>query len=353
MATIRKRTTDSGRTRYQVKIRLRGHPVQIATFRTKTDARRWAQDTESAIRHGRYFKTAEPKRHTIAELIDRYIRDVAPRRPKRREHTSSILRFWRDQLCPYSLAEATPAPIGEIRDGLVQGTTYRGRRRAPATCNRYLQCLGHAFNIAINEWGWAEDNPIRKIKRLPEPRGRERFLSDEERERLLEACRASTDRRIYPLVVTALCTGARAGELLQLRWPHVDFERGLAIFYETKNDDRRAVPLTGPALEVLGEMARVRRVDTNRVFASRMGLPKFPQRAWEEALRAAQIDDFRFHDLRHSAASYLAVSGATLAEIADVLGHKTLAMVKRYSHLTEQHTSEVVARMTRKFSGSA
>ena len=92
-----------------------------------------------------------------------------------------------------------------------------------------------------------------------------------------------------------------------------------------------------------------RRVDTGLVFPSEAGLPKFPQRQWEEALRAAQIEDFRFHDLRHSAASYLAMSGATLAEIAEVLGHKTLAMVKRYSHLTEQHTSMVVARMTAKF----
>ena len=142
-----------------------------------------------------------------------------------------------------------------------------------------------------------------------------------------------------------MSTGARQGELLGLRWPDVDLGRGLAFLHETKNNERRALPITGLAASILRETKRVRRVDTDLVFPSRTGKPKFPQRAWNEALSAAQITDFRFHDLRHSAASYLAMNGATLMEIADVLGHKTLAMVKRYSHLTEQHTSQVVARM--------
>ena len=352
MATIQKRTTETGATRYQVKIRMRGYPPQTATFRAKTDAKRWAQDTESAIRRGRYFQTVEARRHTLADLIDRYTRDVAPRRPRSQDKTSAILRFWHAELGPYTLADVTPALIAEIRDKLSTGKTYRGGKRAPATVNRYLGRLSHAFTIAVKEWGWVESNPVFKVQRLPEPRGRVRFLSDDERSRLLAACRSSSERRLYPLVVTALCTGARAGELLKLRWPHVDLQRGVAVFHQTKNNERRAVPISGPALDSLLDERKIRRVDTDLVFPSKNGLPKFPQKAWEEALRAAEIDDFRFHDLRHSAASYLAMSGATLAEIAEVLGHKTLAMVKRYSHLTEQHTSKVVARMTEKFFGS-
>ena len=352
MATIGKRVTADGKTRYQVKIRLHGHPVQTATFRTKTDAKRWAQDTESSIRHNRYFQVLESRRHTVADLIDRYTRDVGPRRPKGEKKVSSMLRLWREELGPYTLADATPAMIAEVRDKLAAGKTHRGGKRKPATCNRYLGVLSHVFTIAVKEWGWVESNPVFKVQRFPEPRGRVRFLSDDERERLLAVCRASSDQRLYPLIVCALCTGARAGELLKLRWPDVDLQRGVAVFHETKNNERRAVPISGPALDALLERRKIRRVDTDLVFPSKTGLPKFPQRAWEQALEAAEIDDFRFHDLRHSAASYLAMSGATLAEIAEVLGHKTLAMVKRYSYLTEQHTSRVVARMTRRFFGS-
>ena len=128
--------------------------------------------------------------------------------------------------------------------------------------------------------------------------------------------------------------------------------RGTAVLHRPKNEERRSLPLTGLARDLLRERSRIRRLDTDLIFANPEGKATFPRKAWEEALRAAQIEDFRFHDLRHSAASYLAMSGATLAEIAEVLGHKTLQMVKRYSHLTEQHTSAVVARMNEKFIGN-
>ena len=116
-----------------------------------------------------------------------------------------------------------------------------------------------------------------------------------------------------------------------------------------KLSEENCGPLAGPALDLLRELSRVRRIDTDLVFAGPDGRAIFPRKPWERALTAAQIDDFRFHDLRHTAASYLAMSGATLAEIAEVLGHKTLEMVKRYSHLTDQHTSKVVARMNEKY----
>lgn len=174
-------------------------------------------------------------------------------------------------------------------------------------------------------------------------------MSEAERDGLLRACKASREARLYPLVVVAVSTGARQGELLGLRWRDVDLARGLAVVHETKNQERRTLPLAGVALQVLKDLARVRRLDTDLVFANRRGQAVFPRAAWEAALRRAGIEDFRFHDLRHTAASYLAMSGATLTEIAAVLGHKTLAMVKRYAHLTEQHTSSVVARMNDRF----
>src|SRR5262249_2823728 len=153
---------------------------------------------------------------------------------------------------------------------------------------------------------------------------------------------------LHAIVVLALATGARRGELQGLRWPDVDLKRGTLTFHETKNGERRAVPLTGPALTLMHQHAKVRRLDTMLVFPDGTGKRALGIReAFEGAVKRANIADFRFHDLRHSFASYLAMNGASLLEIAEVLGHKTLAMVKRYAHLTEAHTRNVVERMNK------
>jgi integrase len=130
----------------------------------------------------------------------------------------------------------------------------------------------------------------------------------------------------------------------------VDLGRGLLTFYDTKNGEPRSVPLTGQALEVIRAHAKVVRFDTPLVFPRQDGRrPVDIRYAWYEALKKAEIDQFRFHDLRHSAASYLAMSGASLVEIADVMGHKTLSMVRRYAHLSDQHTRSALDRMTQAF----
>lgn len=349
MANIRKRVLANGKTRFNVQIRLRGHPTRSATFRRKTDAKRWAQQTEAAILEGRYFKTAESNRRTLAELIDRYCEFVVATGSKGHKKSRSLLARWRDELGDYMISDVTPARIAEVRDRLRLEPTSRSKRRSPATVNRYLGALSHAFTIATREWEWAEDNPVRKVSRLREPRGRVRFLDDDERERLLAACRASWDDRLYPLVLLAVSTGARQGELMSLKWRDVDLTRGVGILHDTKNGERRAIALTGPALEILIERSENRHPTNDAIFASSDGRAWFPLRPWRAALRESGIADFRFHDLRHTAASYLAMSGATTAEIAEVLGHKTLQMVKRYSHLTESHTHSVVARMNEKY----
>jgi integrase len=138
----------------------------------------------------------------------------------------------------------------------------------------------------------------------------------------------------------------------------VDLKRHTAIAHHTKNGERRALPLMGPAFTVLQERKRIRRIDTDLVFPDPSltkhgrARPYDYAKGFKMALQAAGIEDFRFHDLRHTAASYLAMNGATTAEIAAVLGHKTLQMVKRYSHLTEQHVSAVVERMTGRVFGA-
>lgn len=345
MATITERRTESGERHYQVKVRLKGHPPQAATFRRKKEAERWAQATEAALRERRYFKAAESERRTVGELIDRYMHEILPTKRSARSQRTQLL-WWRDELGHLILADLTPAAIANCRDRLARGETPSGRAASPASQVRYLAALSHTFTVAVREWGWLDDNPVRKVRRPTEPRGRVRFLSEEERTALLRACKRSRNPLLYPLVVLALSTGARLGELLSLRWADLDLTRGVARLERTKNGEPRTLPLKGHALAVLQDLAAVRRRDSPLIFPSTHGrTPACFTKPWERALIEAGIENFRFHDLRHSAASYLAMTGATPTDIAAVLGHKTLAMVKRYAHLSDQHVSQVVARM--------
>jgi len=366
MASIIERTAADGSKRYRVDIRLKGHPAQHATFERKTDAKRWATQTEAAIREGRHFATNEAKRHTLADLIDRYTEVVLPtKKAKTQGPQAQQLAWWKDRIGERTLADCTPALIAEQRDALRrepipsqakdQGEAGPEHTRSPATVNRYLAVLSHAFSIAAKEWGWVESNPLVKVTKMKEPRGRVRFLSDEERERFLTACRESSNRDLYPAVILALSTGARQQEVLGLRWGQVDFARRVATLDETKNGERRVLPLAGPALELLRERSKVRRLDTDLIFPGHTDPPKpIDLRApFQSSLKWAGIEDFHWHDLRHTTASYLAMNGASLAEIAEVLGHKTLAMVKRYAHLSEAHTASVVERMNARFLGGS
>lgn len=352
MASIKKRKDKEGNIHFHVQVRIKGYPPQHASFKRKTDADRWIQQTEAAIREGRHFKTSEAKKHTLAELIDRYIANVLPTKKKSERKQRDQLNWWKKALGTYLLSDVTPALIAERRDILLKGQTPSGKQRSPSTVVRYMAALSHAFTIAVKEWGWLEDTPMRRVSKPKEPRGRVRFLDDVERARLLQACKTSLNPYLYPIVVLALSTGMRQSEILNLKWSDVDLEKGRAILRETKNGEVRQVALTGYALELLKQLDKVRRIDTLLIFPSKK--PKRPidiRTAWENAIKKAEITNFKFHDLRHSCASYLAMSKASLAEIAEVLGHKTLAMVKRYSHISDAHTEGVLTKMNEKIFG--
>jgi integrase len=183
MGTINEREDQNGNTRFQAIIRIKGHPTQTETFSTLTHAKRWIQQEEAAIREGRNFKLAESKKHTLGEMIDRYIKQFNPPAYKQAQ-----LIWWKTQLGHCLLYNVTPSLIAEGRDELLQGMTPRGRR-TPSTAVRYIAALSHIFTVGIKEFGWIETSPVSKIMKPREPAGRVRFLNDEERERLLQACK--------------------------------------------------------------------------------------------------------------------------------------------------------------------
>lgn len=351
MARIKERKNKEGKTKYTAEVRLKGHPPTTATFERKTDARLWIQQTEAAIREGRYFKTSETRKKTLGELIDKYLAERLPQRGDDRATVEPQLKWWKSKIGSYLLKDVTPTMLAEYRDKLLNEPMQKTGEKKPrmlsnATVIRYLASLSVCFSYGLEDLGWVESNPVRNVKKPKPERGRVRFLSDEDRKNLLVRCQADENPYLYTVVVFALLTGARQSEIMGLQWKDIDFKRRRATFHDTKNGERRSVPLVKQAYDLLNAMSKLRRIDSSYVFARKDGKkPMEIRKRWEKAVRDAGLEDFRFHDLRHTAASYLAMNGASLLEIADILGHKTLSMVKRYSHLTEGHTATVLERM--------
>jgi integrase len=356
MADIQERISKSGVKTYTARVRLKGYSTQTATFKRLTDAKKWVQNTESAIREGRHFKTVEAKKHTLGDMLDKYIKDKLPEyNQKEQAERKSKLDWWKNRIGVYLLSDVTPPLIVECREELKNGVTFLGTKRSPATVVRYMAALSHAFRIAIKEWHWLDDSPMRKVDRPQEPKGRVRFLDDNERQRLLLACQESKNKLLYMCVVLSLSTGMRKSELMCLKWQDLNLNDGYLILHKTKNGNRRRVPLSGLGLELLREHAKARRLDTQLLFPGivHADKPLDLRAAFEAALKRAEIQDFHWHDLRHCTASYLAMNNASLAEIAEILGHETLDMVKRYAHLSDGHVSDVVASMNNKIFGGA
>lgn len=348
MGTIREGRRKDGSLSYHAEVRLKGHSSQRASFRTRSLAKKWVQDTESAIRDGRHFRTAESKRHTLADLIERFFKEWLPKFPQRQVKQTALLTWWKKRYGHILLADLTPAVIAEGRDELLNQTTVRKTQRNPSTVNRYLSALGRALTIGVKEWGWLEENPIRNVSKPSESRGRERFLSLSEKERLLEQCRLSRNPNLYPIVALALLTGMRQGELINLHWENVDFERNRISLWKTKNGDSRQIPLTPEMEKVFRDCRSFGSSSNTLVFPpikKTVTAPRLSIReAFEAALKRAGIQNFRFHDLRHTAASYIAMSGATQGELQALFGWKSPQMTKRYAHFTQEHLRKILSK---------
>ncbi len=342
MAVIEKRLGGDGTTSYRVKIRMKGRAPESATFARLTDAREWAKMTEADMKAGRHFGVS--KRHTLAELLDRYEERELPRL-KSAGTVKAKLAWWRDLHGNTLLLDLTPDVIAKARDKLKATPKQRGGgTRTAADVNRTLAALSSACKFAVTELGWLERNTLERVSKPSENKGRDRFLSDAELPKFLQACRDSTSGDLYLAVVLALTTGGRQAEVMGLRWPQIDLTRRTAMLGDTKNGRARALPLSGEAVTLLQARAKVRSLTDDRLFPPKPG-SKSPfmdlRTPFATALKVAEVTNFKWHDLRHTAASYLMMSGTSELEIAKVLGHRTLAMVARYSHLSSGRVVEL------------
>jgi integrase len=383
MAVIRERKSASGVKSYHVQVRIRGFPPQTQTFKSKTLAKDWAALTESDLKAGRLLPRVIAERHTVSDLLTRYRKEVLPLKKAKFIRDQTVhLDWWEAKLGRYSLAQLNSNVIGQARIALstepigkksvkvqtkdakgntVTKTIQEDRVRAPATVVRYMGALSHALNTAVNEWGWIDKSPMIGVRKPKVDNERRRFLSDEEIQRVLTEAKGSENRFLYTVVLLALSTGMRLTEIMSLRWRNVLVEdgadMGLLVMENTKNGDARTSPLAEDAFKAVMVLRNKAKQDNaDRVPANQLLFPSDTvenkpveiRKAWETCRKRAELDDFRFHDLRHTAGSLLAMSGASTREIAEVLGHKTMAMAKRYSHLTQKHLGSVVANMNQR-----
>jgi integrase len=286
------------------------------------------------------------EKQTFADLLDLYLDEYLPQKaPGTQRQYHQVLRCARAQFGAMTLEDITPTRLRAWRDEIK-------RRLAPATVRTWLDIVSAPLTVAVDDLEWLSRNPMKKVPRPAAPEERVRYLSDSERTALLAACKASSQAALYPMVLIALTTGARKNEIRKLRYMDIDFDRGLLRLARTKNGTGRPVPVPQVTLDTLHAWANAQpiREDLCWLFpAQRSQGPAQIGRAWDIARRRAGLVDFHFHDLRHTAVSYLLMSGADIREVAEILGHKSLRMTMKYIHLALPHTRGVVERMAQQF----
>ncbi len=276
---------------------------------------------------GIFVSRTEAESTTLRELLERYREEVTPLKKGAAPESARISALLRHTLSARIVASIRGVDIARYRDERLKKVT-------PATVKRDLVVLSHLFEVARKEWGMHVQNPVRDIKLPPDARARDRRLQidkggeDSEERRLLNACLEARNPYLLPIVRLALETAMRQGELVGLRWEHVDLTRRIAHLPDTKNGEARTVPLSSTAVEVLRALPRSIH---GEVFP---GLTtEAVKRAFARARRRAGLEDLHFHDLRHEATTRLFERGLNIMEVATITGHKDLRMLRRYTHL--------------------
>ena len=325
---------------FRAHIRRKGYQSKSKTFRSKREAQRWLRDNEATSTLSRMSSGK-----SFVDLLDDF---VALSGCNYARH--SQLEFWRDQFRGRAVADITPADIAGARLALqrkpiVRGGVESSDRLTNSSINRFLAALSAVFSFAL-EHGVIADHPMKagKVKKLPENAGRQRTLTTDEERRLLDAAAASEWPMMPLFVLMLMTTAARRSEVNGLRWSDVHLDQKIALLPTSKNGEPRALPLVPEVRDALAAAHARRPEGCEFVFFD----PRNPKRtktvdsAWKACRRAAGLQGTGvvLHSLRHTAVTKMVRSGASLAQVARVSGHRTLSQLKRYEHLD---TADAVA----------
>ena len=320
MATItRKKRKDT--IKWQVRIRLNNHNPITKTFFRKTHALQWAKETEIQIEKGLFNSGYERAEDTLREVLKRYLSEITPNKKGYQVEGIRLKKLMRDSIASVKFGYLKPHHLIKYRN-------KRLKEVSASTVKKELNLLSHVFETAIKEWDMALiGNPLRQVRKPRENKPRDRRLEVGEEKLLLEGCSQSTNPYLKHLVVVAIETGMRRGELLKLEWKHINLTDRTAYLAITKNGDSRTVPLSTRAIQELKTMP----IDiSGRVFplsaTAVRGL-------WDRTMKRTGLEDLRFHDLRHEATTRFFELGLNVMEVSTITGHKDLRMLKRYTHI--------------------
>jgi integrase len=343
MATIRK--LPSGK--FNVQVRREGHPPLTATFPNRTEAKAWATKIEDDINQGKHFGYSRVR--TLADAVDAFtkLKTTIKTADDRNRH----LAWWRESFGDRKLFHFTADVVDQGREllateNLEPDAKKPARHRAPQTVRHYLMSLSACMEHARRRKRWIDKNPVSDVDAPPVSPGRIGWLKPEERKRLLEACDKSGNPDLGLVVRIALASGARQAEIMFLRWKQIDFDRECAFLSTSKTGEPRVMPLPGDVAKALKARSKVRSIGTDLVFPS----PEDPKRprniwqAWGVARKVAKLPDFRFHDLRHSAATEMLRAGVDSRIVATVLGHRSMNMMRRYAHVAPELVVDAAKR---------
>jgi integrase len=334
MATLRKRGH-----KWHVQIRRKGYGNLTRTFTRKSDALEWANQTEiEADRRGLSVDPQVLGRLTVANLIERYRDHVVPSKRGHTVETVIIDAFLRHPIANTKLSDLRAAQFASYRDERLETVK-------PATINRELGIVQHAFEVTRKEWSIPlVTNPVGAISKPQRGNPRDRRLRNGEWDRLMGACRKCRNRLVEPLVSFAVETGMRRGELLNAKWRDLNWTDHTLRIPITKNGHPRTIPLSVGALAVLATLGNVHGGE-DRIFPLTC---KSVALAWKRLTKRAGIEDLHFHDLRHEAVSRFFELGLTVPEVALISGHRDPRMLFRYTHLKAEDVGRRISHLTSK-----
>ena len=308
---------------WRVKVRRAGLPAQTQTFDNKLLAQQWARSVEADIDRGITVDRRTAERTSLAQVLERYRREVTPTKRGSADENLRLQAMAQRPFAHIRMSALTSSHLAAYRDARLKVVSG-------ATVNREFNVLSHAIETARREWDvYLPANPCALVRRPPQGRPRNRRLQGDEEQQLLAACHRARNPWLVHFVALAIETGMRRGELFALQWSNVDFERRIAFLPITKSGDSRGVPLSSRAVSTLRGLAGW---SSGRVFGELT--PDALKHCFRRAVRRAGIGVLRLHDLRHEATSRFFEKGLNVMEVASVTGHKTLQMLKRYTHLS-------------------
>ena len=315
MASVLKRAPKQ----WQAKIRRAGYPSKTATFETKKEAEAWARDIERDMDKGVYINTSEAQSITLRKVLNRYLLEITPTKKGAKNETYRINAWLNHPLANKSLINIRGVDMAEYRDQRLKDGM------SPSTIRNDINVISHVYNIARKEWGIEGiTNPVEHVRMPKQDKGRDRRITLKEEKSLVDGAESP----FKEILIIAIETAMRRGELMSMTWEMINLESGVVHLEDTKNGERRDVPLSNKAITTLNELTEDK---TGFVF---FGFStSYVTNMFRDLCAELKIINLRFHDLRHEATSRFFEKGFNTMEVSSITGHKTLHMLKRYTHL--------------------